>query len=49
MSGRLNARLHNQLGLIHTTVESAFLTTGTVLATLAVLVVVYITLFLLGR
>ena len=49
MSGRLNARLHNQFGLIHTTVESAFLTTGTVLATLAMLVIVCIALFVLGR
>ncbi len=47
MSSRLNARLHHQLGLIHTTVESAFLTAGTLLATLAMLVAVYITLMVL--
>lgn len=49
MSGRLNPRLHHPLGLIHTTVESAFLTAGPVLATLTLLVIVYITLYFLGR
>ena len=49
MSGRLNQRLHHPLGLIYTTIESAFLTAGTVLATLALLVVVYITLYFMGR
>ena len=49
MSGRLNARLHHQLGLVHTTIEGAFLTTGIVLSTLAMLIVVWITLMFLGR
>ena len=49
MSGRLNARLHHQLGSFHTTIEGAFLTAGMVLSTLAMLVVVWITLMFLAR
>ena len=48
MSGRLNTRLHSHFGVIQT-VESAFLTAGMVLSTLAMLLVVYITLWFLGR
>ena len=49
MSGRLHARLHSQFGFIHTSIESAFLTSGMVLSTLLVLVVVYVVLLFLGR
>jgi len=49
MSGRLNARFHHQLGLIHTTIEGAFLTAGMVLSTLVMLIVVWVTLMLMGR
>jgi len=49
MSGRLNARLHHQLGLIHDTVEGAFLSIGMLLSTLAMLIVVFLTLMLLER
>jgi hypothetical protein len=37
MGGRLNARLHHRFGLIHDSVEGAFLRAGMVLSTLAVL------------
>ena len=49
MSGRLNARLHHRLGLIHDTVEGAFLRAGMLLSTLALLVVVYLMLWFLQR
>jgi len=49
MSGRFNARLHHQLGLIHTTIEGAFLTAGMLLSTLAMLIVVWVALMFLGR
>ena len=49
MPSRLNARLHHQLGLIHDTVEGAFLRAGMVLSTLALLVVVYLMLWFLQR
>lgn len=49
MSYRLNARLHHRLGLIHDSVEGAFLRAGTVLSTLALLIVVYLMLWFLQR
>ena len=49
MPGRLHGRLHNPWGMIHTTVEGAFLTAGMVLSTLAMLLVVYIAVSMLGR
>ena len=49
MAARFNARLHHQLGLIHNTIEGAFLSAGMVLATLAMLVLVYVTLMLMER
>ena len=49
MPGRLNTRLHSGLGMIHTTVEGAFLTTGMLLSTLLVLVFVYVAVLFLGR
>lgn len=47
MSSRLNARLHHHLGLIHDSVEGAFLRAGMLLSTLALLVVVYLMLWFL--
>jgi hypothetical protein len=49
MSSRLNSRLHHQLGVIHDTLEGAFLSAGMMLSTLIVLFVVYVTLMLMGR
>jgi len=49
MSIRANARFHHQLGLIHTTVENAFLAAGMVFSTLAMLIIVWVTLMLLAR
>lgn len=49
MSGRLQARWHSQFGFIHTSIESAFLTSGMVFSTLFVLVVVYLVLLFLGH
>ncbi len=49
MSGRLHGRLHSHLGMIHTTVEGAFLTAGMVLSTLVTLLVVYIAISFLER
>ena len=49
MSDRLNARLHHHLGTIHDSVEGAFLRAGMVLSTLALLVVIYLMVWFLGR
>ncbi|GEM_PF-3200368 len=49
MSGRLHARMQSQLGFIHTSIESVFLTSGMVLSTLAMLVLVYVVLLFLER
>lgn len=49
MPGRLNARLHHKFGMIHDTVEGAFLRAGMLLSTLALLVVVYLMLWFLER
>ena len=49
MSGRLHARLHDHLGMIHTTVEGAFLTTGMVLSTLVTLFAVCAAVWVLER
>lgn len=48
MPGRLSTRPHSHFGLIHG-IETAFLTSGMVLSTLAMLVVVYIVLMFLER
>ena len=48
MLGRWNMRPHSHFGLIHS-IETAFLTSGMVLSTLAMLVVVYIVLWFLAR
>ena len=47
MSGRHHLRLHGHLGMIHTTVEGAFLTAGVLLSTLVTLLVVYLGVMLL--
>lgn len=49
MSGKLHARIHSQFGFIHTSIENVFLTSGMVLSTLLMLVVVYVVLLLLER
>ena len=49
MSGRLHGRLHSHLGMIHTSVEGAFLTAGMVLSTLVTLLVVCFAVWCLGR
>jgi hypothetical protein len=49
MSGRLNTQLHHRLGLIHDTMEGAFLRAGMLFSTLALLVVVYLMLWFLQR
>lgn len=49
MTNRLQARLHQQMGVIHTTIENAFLTMGFVLATLITLLVVCGAMWLLER
>ena len=49
MSDRFNARLHHRLGLIHDTVEAAFLNAGMLLSTLALLMFVFLTLWVFGR
>ena len=49
MSGRLNARFHHHLGMINDTVEGAFLRAGMLLSTLALLIVVFLTLWFLQR
>ncbi|HLK49005.1 MAG TPA: hypothetical protein VKT49_12770 [Bryobacteraceae bacterium] len=49
MSYRFNARLHHRFGLIHDSVEGAFLRAGIVLSTLALLIIVYVMLWFLER
>jgi hypothetical protein len=49
MTGRINARLHHHLGSLHDSVEGAFLRAGMLLSTLALLVIVYLMLWLLGK
>ena len=49
MSTKLHGRPHSHLGMIHTTVEGAFLTSGMVLSTLVTLLVVYIAILFAGR
>lgn len=49
MSDRLHARLHNQLALIHTTVEGALLTMGVVLSTLVTLFAVCAAIWLFEK
>jgi len=49
MASRLHGRLHNHMGLIHTTVEGAFLTAGMVLSTLVTLLVVYVAVSFLAK
>jgi heme/copper-type cytochrome/quinol oxidase subunit 4 len=49
MTNHLHGKLHHQLGIIHTTIESAFLTMGFVLATLITLLVVCGSIWLLER
>jgi len=49
MPGRSHGRLHNPWGMIHTTVEGAFLTAGLVLSTLVTLLAVYAAIWLIGR
>ena len=49
MPGRIHGRLHNPWGMIHTTVEGAFLTAGLVLSTLVTLLAVYAAIWLMGR
>jgi len=49
MTGKLHGRLHNPWGLIHTTVEGAFLTAGVVLSTLVTLLVVYVAVSFLAK
>jgi len=49
MAGKLHGRLHNPWGLIHTTVEGAFLTAGVVLSTLVTLLVVYVAVSFLAK
>ena len=49
MAGKLHGRLHNHFGMIHTTVEGAFLTAGMVLSTLVTLLVVCVAVWILER
>lgn len=49
MSGRLHGRFDSHLGMIHTSVEGAFLTAGMVLSTLVTLLVVCIAVWCLER
>lgn len=49
MSAKLHGRLHSHLGMIHTTVEGAFLTAGMVLSTLVTLLIVFIAISVLAR
>ena len=49
MAGRLNARLHHQLGMIHTTIEGAFLSAGMLLYTLALLIIVFLAVWSVGK
>lgn len=49
MTNRLHAKFHQQLGIVHTTIESAFLTMGFVLATLITLLVVCGAMWLFER
>lgn len=49
MTNRLHAKFHHQLGIIHTTIEGAFLTMGFMLATLVTLLVVCGAIWLLER
>ena len=49
MSAKLHGRLHNPWGMIHTTVEGAFLTAGMVLSTLVTLLIVFIAIAVLAR
>ena len=49
MSGRLHARLHHHLGMIHDGVEGAFLRAGMLLSTLALLLFVFLALWFLQR
>ena len=49
MSGRYHGRLHSPWGMIHTTVEGAFLTAGMVLSTLVTLLAVYVAICWMGR
>ena len=49
MSAKLHDRLHNQLGMIHTTVEGAFLTAGMLLSTIVTLLIVFIAIAFLAR
>jgi hypothetical protein len=49
MSAKLHGRLHNHLGMIHTTVEGAFLTAGMVLTTVVTLLIVFVAISFLAR
>jgi len=49
MSGKMHGRLHSHLGFVHTSIESVLLTSGMLLSTLAMLVLVYVVLLFMGR
>jgi hypothetical protein len=49
MSDRFHGRLHHSWGMIHTTVEGAFLTAGLVLSTLVTLLAVCAAVWMMGR